>query len=144
MVKNEKWVENNSLDETLFQEVTKRRIYDWEMENGECFIDQNCYIIEPRAFSGWFMHKYPTYSLSLLQRMQENENFCTQDFMEVYEEMLYPELTDEEVESGNKNGVDFDEKMESWRDVFFDDVSEFVNLTYNTKKRFNEALLGLE
>lgn len=106
-------------EDELNQVITKERIDSYHRFLGEDLIDQQgTGLVSHQAFSGWFMHKYPERSISLLDLLSNEMHADIQTILEFYSE-----------------------EFEEGEDLFYNDLVEFTNLTRHTKRRLNVVLI---
>jgi hypothetical protein len=94
--------------------ITWEKIQAFHHEAGEDFLDQvSC--INLLIYTGWLVGKYPERSIEIL-KMGQAKFADVNTFTDLYDD-------DDEEEK------------------FYTDVAEFLNLTYNAKRRANQVLI---
>lgn len=104
-------------EEEYLTPITLERFNDFHHEVGEDFCDQVGYLIDPKVYGGFLLHKYPNKNTEILEALVDKDMISYQNV--------------------------YDFSSVDWEDVFYSDLSEFLNLTILTKARVNQVLIQI-
>lgn len=105
------------------RKVTLDRFDNYHHAVGEDFVDQHEVFFNERFVAGYILCKYPDWNKELIDAINQKYS-SVGTILEVYKEKI--------------------EDDETSINTFYSDLSEFINLTVQTKEKVNQVLIQLE